>query len=81
MGTYKGQSPSEIRMGDTVTDSLGRTFTAVSEAVMDMGDYQITAVVDGKEKILTLDHDSKVTITYDESKWSQLDAATSYSAY
>lgn len=80
MATYNGQSPAEIRTGDIVTDALGRTFTALSDAVMDLGDYHVKAVWQGQERSLTIDHDSKVTISYDESNWSHLDAATSYSA-
>ena len=80
MATYNGQSPSEIRVGDTVTDALGRTFTALSDAVMDLGDYHVKAAWQGEERSLTLDYDSKVTITYNESDWSHLDAGTSYSA-
>jgi hypothetical protein len=66
MGTYVGQSPEMIRTGDEVTDGLGRTFVADSDAVLDMGDFQVLS--DGKW--LTLDAKSLVTITYDEQAWN-----------
>lgn len=69
MGTYRGQSPSEIRTGDEVTDSLGRTFTALSDAEMVAGDYSVKTYDGLTEKWLTLDYNSKVTISYDESAW------------
>lgn len=67
MVTYEGQSPSEIRTGDTVTDALGRTFVAMSDAALVMGDYSVLSD-DGRS--LILDNDSKVTISYDESVWN-----------
>jgi hypothetical protein len=69
MGTWVGQSPSEIRTDDQVTDALGRTFVALSDAEMVAGDYVVRAWYSSDEKDLILDHDSKVTITYDESAW------------
>jgi hypothetical protein len=66
MVTYDNQSPDQIRMGDTVTDSLGRTFVADSDAVLDMGDYQVLS----QGRWLTLDKDSLVSISYDESNWT-----------
>jgi hypothetical protein len=67
MVTYEGQSPSEIRTGDTVTDALGRTFVAMSDAALVMGDYSVLSD-DGRS--LILDNDSKVTISYDEDYWN-----------
>lgn len=68
MVTYEGQSPSEIRTGDKVTDALGRTFVAMSDAVLVMGDY---SVLSDEGRSLILDFDSKVTISYNESDWNQ----------
>ena len=67
MVTYEGQSPSEIRTGDKVTDALGRTFVAMSDAALVMGDYSVLSD-DGRS--LILDFDSKVTISYDEDYWN-----------
>lgn len=70
MVTYENQSPSEIRTGDQVTDSLGRTFTALSDAVLEMGDYEVKGLTpQGEEKYFTLD--SPVTISYNESDWNE----------
>ena len=72
MVTYEGQSPSEIRTGDHVTDSLGRIFTAVSDAYLEMGDYEVKGeTATGDVKWFTLDPKSTVTISYDESAWNQ----------
>lgn len=74
MVTYEGQSPSEIRFGDNVTDSLGRTFIARSDAQLDMGDFQVLGVEGtNAEKWFTLDAKSLVTISYDESDWNNMD--------
>lgn len=68
MVTYVGQSPADVRTGDTVTDALGRTFVAMSDAALVMGDYSVLSD-DGRS--LILDADSKVTISYDESVWNE----------
>lgn len=72
MVTYENQSPSEIRTGDSVTDALGRSFTAVSDVSFDLGDYEVKGM-DGSGEIrwFTLDAKSLVTISYDESAWNQ----------
>jgi hypothetical protein len=71
MVTYENQSPSEIRTGDRVIDALGREFTAESNATLVMGDYSVNAWFNGDVRSLILDADSQVTISYDESDWSQ----------
>jgi len=68
MVTYENQSPADIRTGDKVTDALGRTFTAMSDAALVMGDYSVLSD-DGRS--LILDVDSLVTISYDESVWNE----------
>lgn len=68
MVTYENQSPAEIRTGDKVTDALGRTFIAQSDAALVMGDYSVLSD-DGRS--LILDNGSLVTISYDESAWNQ----------
>jgi hypothetical protein len=74
IATYENQSPSEIRTGDVVTDSLGRTFIALSDAELDMGDFQVLGITaEGIEKWFTLDTKSAVDISYDESVWNQDD--------
>lgn len=73
MVTYRDQSPSEIRIGDKVTDADGREFMAESDAVLVMGDYVVRAWWKGDEKDLILDAESLVTISYDESVWNQDD--------
>lgn len=75
MVTYENQSPSEIRVGDHVTDSLGRIFTALSDASLEMGDYEVKGeTATGDVKWFTLDPNIGVTISYDESIWND-DAA------
>lgn len=72
MVTYEGQSPSEIRTGDKVTDSLGRIFYALSDAYMELGDWEVKGETPtGDVKWFTLDPKSLVTISYDESAWNQ----------
>ena len=72
--TYENQSPEEIRTGDVVTDSLGRTFIALSDAELDMGDLQVLGITaEGIEKWFTLDFKSVVNISYNESDWNQDD--------
>lgn len=73
MVTYENQSPSEIRTGDRVIDADGREFTAESDAVLEMGDYVVSAWWNGDVKGLILDAKSLVTISYDESDWSDND--------
>lgn len=71
MVTYTGQSPAEIRMGDTVMDALGRTFVARSDAAMVLGDYEVKGETpNGETKWFTLEANSLVTISYDESMWT-----------
>jgi len=81
MVTYNDQSPSEIRVGDDVTDALGRNFTALSDAVFVAGDYSVQAMFVGDKKWLTLDYDSKVSITYNEWDWQPVEEERDGSSY
>jgi hypothetical protein len=69
--TYSGQNPADVRYNDTVTDALGRTFVALSDAEKDQfGDYQVRTVWCGDDRWLTLDSDSVVTVTYNQHDWN-----------
>ena len=72
MVTYENQSPADIRIGDVVTDSFGRTFIAFSDSVLEMGDYQVLGIDgNGNEKWFAIDPNSLVAISYDESMWTE----------
>lgn len=74
--TYTDQSPAEIRKGDKVTDSRGRTFIASSEAEFVLGDYHVNGYAYseamGRPNSLlsayTIDNGTTVTLTINEDE-------------
>lgn len=74
--TYTNQSPTEIRKGDKVTDSRGRTFIANGEAQFVLGDYHVngyayneaTGRPDSLLTAYTIDNGTTVTLTIDEKE-------------
>lgn len=74
--TYTDQSPAEIRKGDRVTDSRGRTFIANGEAQFVLGDYHVNGkpcnsvtgqATDGL-RAYTIDNGTTVTLTINEDE-------------
>jgi len=78
--TYKNQLPADIRFGDIVTDSRGRTFEVRSDVEFDRGDWHLTGylISDPAEtnwrklgtipQSFTIDGNSLVTISYEDDE-------------
>lgn len=68
--TYNDQSPAEIRKGDKVTDSRGRTFVASNTAEEVWGDWHVSGYDSetGKLRAYTIDGGTTVTLTIDEKE-------------
>jgi hypothetical protein len=64
LSTYTGQSPTDIRKGDTVQDSKG-TYTAESDAYAP-DQWGAINVLDDSNRYRTYTEGDKVTITFDE---------------
>lgn len=66
--TYTGQSPANIREGDTVIDSLGRTFVSAGMPEVVLGDYHVNGYPSGMHELksFTMDMKSTVTISFEE---------------
>jgi hypothetical protein len=64
LSTYTGQSPTEIRKGDTVQDSKG-TYTAHSDSY-EPDQWGAINVLDDTNRYRTYAAGEKVTITFDE---------------
>lgn len=66
--TYENVSPDNIRNGDTITLSDGRTFIAHSDvnadALRQFGEYN---VMDAFGRWIAIAADDTVTVSYDES--------------
>lgn len=67
--TYSDVTPDNIRTGDTVTDSQGRTYVAQSDAESDQyGEFNVLS----NGKFLSYAPTERVTVTYDESAYADI---------
>lgn len=67
--TFPNVCPDVIRMGDTVTDSLGRTYVAQSDASEDQfGEFNVKTPSGHLYAYAATD---RVTVTYDEAAYAE----------